>query len=390
MKNLSQKILFLILLVLPIVDQVYKFDGNSPAVLMQAVVAIFMIFIMSPMMLRYGYTQNALVQHVFFLLVYTVFITLLIDKGFTSVYALGRVLYPWIGFLWVFYLTKYSVLDGKFFATFIFSLIVIYGAIIFLNTGYRMAARSLSVADNTGYLLVMILGGVMLFSKKKLHFPLGIFIIFIGVIISGKRGAILALLLAAIPLAKYIFTSYSRSDVKKMFYILLAILGVFFALYMLGDYFDATEARFQSLQEDGGSGRTWMYQLYFYHFLNSDIIYQTFGHGLYAGLIGKGRQFAFMNKIAHSDWLEILYDFGVVGIVIFILIHIDIFRQIRRSRNVKDNDYYMLIITSIVFYIKALVSGTFLMSPDSIYMFTLLAYSMAKLDVRKTCYKEES
>lgn len=390
MKNFSQKILFLFLLVLPVVDQIYKFDENSPAVLIRAGVAIFMILLLIPLMLRYSNKQNKVMQHVIFLIVYMAMITTLIDKGFTSALALGKVVYPWIGFLWVFYLTKYSILDEKLFATFIFFLIVIYGAITFLNIEQRMAARGLSIADNTGYVLVTVLGGVMLFSKKKLHFPLCIFIIFIGAVISGKRGAILALMLAAIPLAKYIFTSYSRSDVKKMFYVLIAIAGGFLALYMFGDYFVATEARFQSLGEDGGSGRDIIYGRYLHHFINSDIIYQTFGHGLYAGLIGKGRQFAFMNKIAHSDWLEILYDFGVVGIVIFILIHIDIFRQIRGSRNVKDNDYYMLIITSVVFVIRSLISATFLTSADTIYMFTLLAYSMAKLDVRKTCYKEES
>lgn len=288
-----------------------------------------------------------------------------------------------MGFLLVYYLTKYSLLDEKFFTAFIFLLIVVYGCISFLNIGYRMEGRGLSHADNTGYSLVMLLGGVLLFSKKKILFTLSIFIIVVGAVISGKRGALVALIFGIIPLIKYLLTSYSHNSTRKISIIFVTIIVSILALYWFGDFFEASKTRFQSLGEDGGSGRNMMYHLYWNQFLNSDLFHQIFGHGLFAGQISNGRRYAFIELLAHNDWLEMLYDFGVIGCILFVFVFVDIFRLIRKNRKIKDDEYYMLIIMGIIFGIKSILSSTFLMSPNTIYMFTLLAYATAKLEVRQ-------
>ena len=378
-----QKILFYTLSVLPIIDYLFQFDDNSPAVLVRAGVTVFMSVLLLYMVLNHSVKLNSIAVLIFFLIFYMAVVTALIEGGIMSSYSFIKVIHPLIGFLLVYYLKRFSVLDEKQFAFFVLSLIIIYGVISFLNINNRIDyGRGLSVADNTGYSLVTLLAGVFLFANKKKTFFLLIFLITIGSLICGKRGAIVSLVFGFIPLANYIFSSYARSFSRKFFYILICIISGLFIISIFGNYIEATYARFESLEEDGGSGRSLMYQAYLYHYIDSDFFHQLFGHGLFAGQWGKYHRFAFINIIAHNDWLEMLFDFGLVGILIFLLFFYKFYNVIKNNRKNKNEYYYMLVVSIIVFGIKTVLSSTFFMSPTSIYMFMIISYAIAKMENR--------
>ena len=73
--------------------------------------------------------------------------------------------------------------------------------------------------------------------------------------------------------------------------------------------------RMQSLQEDGGSGRTTTYALVWKAFKDSNIVKQVIGHGFNA---------VYLDRIsissAHNDFLEVLYDYGVIGLFFYVLL----------------------------------------------------------------------
>ena len=279
MKRFSQIILFSLLAALPVVDFVYRWEGSSPAVVIRAGVFALMCLILLPNLFAHKTTKvHPIVKNIMLLLAYMAVITVIADSGFQSAYLYIRVSYALIGFLLVYYLTKNNVLDDKVFLVFFLAVIVINGVLSYMNIGYRMESRrGLTVADNMGYTLLTLFSGVMLFTKKKYVFFTTIFIIATGVLISGKRGAMVALILAALPLMKFIFTSYTRSDSKKVVIVILAIAAGVLALYMFGDYFNASFGRFDKLEEDGGSGRNTMYLLYFSNFWQSDLLHLVFG-----------------------------------------------------------------------------------------------------------------
>lgn len=390
--KIFQKILFLSFLILPLVDQLYQLEEKSPAVLIRAGVTVLMTVMLVRLLLKHKDRKNgAIVRTSMILLIYIAVVTIIVEGGFSSFYAYVKIAYPLIGLLFIYFYTKYSVLDEKFFITIFFLIIVLYGIISFLNIGIRMDyGRGLSIADNTGYTLVTILPAVFLISKKKWMFATSLFIIILGAIICGKRGALLALAVALIPISRYILTIYSKGSIKSIIFVIFTILAILITINWFGTFINATILRFQSLEDDGGSGRDMIYQLYFDHYAMSDPLHQIFGHGLHAGQFGKNHRFAFIPLLAHNDWLEMLFDFGIVGICIFVTFFYNMFIMIRRSRRNKDAIYYMLVVSLLVMVFKSVLSSTFLMTPNTIYLFMLLAYAIAKLEQRlsmKTYYK---
>lgn len=383
MKRFSQIILFSLLAALPVVDFLYRWEGSSPAVMIRAGITVLMFLMLLPNFFAHKTTKvHPIVKYIMLLMAYMAVTTVIADGGFQSAYSYIRVCYALIGFLLVYYLTKNTVLDDRFFLVFFLAVIVIHGALSYMNIGYRLESRrGLAVADNMGYTLLTLFSAVMLFTKKKYVFFTTIFIIATGVLISGKRGAMLALIISAIPLIKYIFTFYTRSGFKKVVIVMLAIVACVLALYMFGDYFNASLGRFNELEEDGGSGRNNIYLLYLYNFWNSDLLQLIFGHGLHGGLWGNGHKHAFIHLLAHNDWLQLLFDFGVVGAFLYLLMFISMFRTIRQHRQSKDVFYYMLIIAFITWSIKSMLSSTFFMTPNSIYMYMAAAYSIGKLEL---------
>lgn len=381
--RILQRLIFVILAFLPIIDQLYKFEESSPAVMIRAGVFVLMCIILLFQLFRHNTIKvHPIVKQIILLMVYMAVVTVIADGGFQSAYTYIRVCFAFVGFFLVYYLTRNSMLDEKVFMMFFFVIIIIHGVLSYINIGYRLEGhRGLTIADNIGYTLVTLFSGVMLFTKKKSAFFITVFIVATGTLISGKRGAILVLFLSAIPLIRYVFTSYTRSGFRKIFIIFLVIIACSVALYMFGDYFNASFGRFDKLQEDGGSGRNDMYLLYLNNFWNSDTPYIIFGHGLYGSLWATGHRYAFVHLLAHNDWLQLLFDFGIIGAVLYLLMFVSIFRTIRRHRHAKDDNYYMLVIAFIVWGVKSMLSSTFLMTPNTIYLYMTVAYALGKLEL---------
>ena len=383
MKSLFQKFLFFILLLLPVLDKIYEFADSSPAVMVRGGVVVIMVLLLLEQITIRKAKPNSIIYHIVFLIFFMVSSTILNEQDFSSFSSLTKISYPLIGFILIYYFVRNSTLDEKYFKIFIASLIIIYGVISFLNLGYRLdLRRGLSVADNTGYSLVTLLSGILLFVNKKSFFLISLFIIVVGALICGKRGAIIAMAVAMLPIIKYYLNYHSLSSGKEVIMIISIIIASYVAIYIFGDFINESMSRFDSMEEDGGSGRDVLYKLYLFHFLQSDVIHQLFGHGLFAGLWGKTHEYAFSSFVAHNDWLEILFDFGVIGILLFMIIFRDIFVLLWKSRRNKGVLYFMLLVSFLIFGIKSILSSTFLMSPNSIYMFMLMAYAFAKLETR--------
>ena len=85
-------------------------------------------------------------------------------------------------------------------------------------------------------------------------------------------------------------------------------------------------SRLSSISDDGGSGRTRIWDLVYREFKNSPYSQRLFGHGFQA-VYYKIRPFG-ISRFAHNSFLETLYDYGYVGlafIVMFVIRLIAIF-----------------------------------------------------------------
>lgn len=242
------------------------------------------------------------------------------------------------------------------------------------------STRELTTADNTGYALVCTYAGVMLLANRKV-FPFALFLVIVGTLIAGKRGAIIALTIASLPVLRYVFSSRQVKLSRRVVFIVLIIVGSFIAIRYFRVYFDAAFNRFENLEEDGGSGREYIFGLYLDQFkYYSSLINQIFGHGLYAGTQGI---YKFTRFQAHNDWLQLLFDFGVVGTLAYGLAFVFMLKTIIKNRKCKNRYYYMLIMSFIIWFIKSIFSSTFLIDMSSIYLYMTAAYAIAKLEQGK-------
>ena len=120
--------------------------------------------------------------------------------------------------------------------------------------------------------------------------------------------------------------------------------------------------RIEQTQEGDSSNRDRIYLNMWNKWYESDnTINYLFGYG-YQGTSSLGVS-------AHSDWLEILVDYGLLGILLYLMIFIALTRQILRTKNLQLK--YILISASIIWFFKSVYSMGFVSPYTPILMISL-------------------
>ncbi|WP_418892373.1 O-antigen ligase family protein [Limibacterium fermenti] len=237
------------------------------------------------------------------------------------------------------------------------------------------------MADNKGYTLVSAFPTLLLFYKKK-TFPFLIGLVSIGVLIAGKRGAILCLLASALTMCVFMRKENRRLTFTTFLYGLLALIGLVFLLSYFNEYISVAFERIFAITIDHGSGRDYLYQKYWSGFWNSDNFHFIFGHGLFGGI-----KYLNISIVAHSDWLEILYDYGIVGAFLYLNVFIQLFRYLISGLPRQNKVYYYVLLGFILMlFIRSFISGTFLMTVETIWIYISVAFVLGKVD--NMMYKE--
>lgn len=189
--------------------------------------------------------------------------------------------------------------------------------------------------DNAAYTLLYFLP-LVLCIKKNIIKILGVLAILVAMMFSLKRGGLLSYAIATA--TYYIFYGFSVSDKKNQKRIIVGtILSLIFISYLF-NYIntfsgDAITDRFLKIEEDQGSGRVeiwnWIFNTYEYNAFSFDTL---LGHGWNAVLKNSGL------RSAHNDFLEILYDFGIIALLLYIIFWIKLGRY--AIRLFKKNSEY--------------------------------------------------
>lgn len=264
-------------------------------------------------------------------------------------------------------------------AILLFSLVV-YGV---TNEVFFRSNRDYA-ASNQAYYLAFLLP--FLFMDKKVPFRLVLFaIISIGVAISMKRGT---MVMYAVMVVYLLFFSNLKqlagnrfSKFFRIFIILVIVLVLFqFVFANFDDYIqkfsDITEADEDNVYKVG-SGRGALYLLPLERWVNSNVFHLIFGYGYNAtpdfypttGVISG-------NKYAHSDFVMLIHDYGVVGLSILISLFYRLFFVARKSVFMRNRIPLFLIFLALL--IKSLVSG-FILYEYSIYIFAILGLILGRM-----------
>lgn len=218
--------------------------------------------------------------------------------------------------IWVILLFNYSNLKNDFNEK-LFELISFFSIVIGVYIMHNYEPRKL-VSDwgfvNNNYYLLCVMPILFLIKKGWLK-RISILISCMTVLLSLKRTAILALIAILFCLILYYFRYSPRYKIR-------AVAASIVFLIVALNYNKITEylginvlSRFDSLDSDGGSGRTLIYKECIKVISDGGILHFLFGCG-YNGLIN----YYGSEVSSHNDILEIMIDYGLVGLTAYLCV----------------------------------------------------------------------
>lgn len=179
---------------------------------------------------------------------------------------------------------------------------------------------------STAYYSLFMLPFVVMIEKKWQQWFL-MFLVFLTILLSVKRTGLLVFILCFCAYYYYNYVS-NASIYKKIGYLIFSIF-LFFSLFFLFNILVESlnigiVDRMMNMKEDGGSGRdiVWVHTISMIG--NSDILDLLFGHG-FNMVVHDSR----LELSAHCDYLEIIYDYGIVGSFIYLLFYLKLFGYYR-------------------------------------------------------------
>ena len=242
----------------------------------------------------------------------------------------------------------------------------------------RFAVNSVVVGSNVAWdLLYIFLISLCLSSEgdRKGYF-LGVAVLFI-VPLTLKRGAILAefaiclsLLVAGHRLG--ILQEFLRKCLKW------CVVGLTAWFLVYATRMGAVAGRFSGLTEDGGSGRSEFYRLLYDRWREADLFNWLFGFGFWSTPEYLSR--TWINSVyAHSDVLEVLHDYGLLGIVVYGLILLGSFLICVHTWKMRSPGMFIAFSVFSLFFVKGLISGN-IMFRQTMYLTMPLGYMVGKLE----------
>lgn len=232
----------------------------------------------------------------------------------------------------------------------------------FITLLYFVGVR-LSEYRNANMVFFPLMTTPWIMSIKKIRLRnIFLLVLFIAVLFSSKRSAIIAFILILI---SYYFSYFARgkSLLRGVVLVLLLIIsvGIFYQVNKMFD--NAIIERFNSVEEDQGSGRLFIYQNVLDLQVRSTKSQYLWGHGHFAV-----KKDSLLDLSAHNDFLEILYDYGIIIFTLYILLWINIIKQLIRLRKNRSVFFFPYFSSIVLFIIVSMVSHLVLYASNFIFL----------------------
>jgi hypothetical protein len=246
----------------------------------------------------------------------------------------------------------------------------------------EFAERDMIASSNVGWTLLQIYSIALCLAIRGNQIGyMAAVVALLLVPLSLKRGAIMA---EAVLIASLLFAGYRLGLLGKFirenqkWIILILFVWILLFVSQTGKIVE----RFSDMVVDGGSGRLQFYRLLFDRWQEADLFHWFFGFGFWSTPEYLGR--AWLDSVyAHSDWLEILHDYGLVGILVYVMMLLGCFLICRESWRTRDERLIVSASVFSLFLVKGMISGN-VMFRGTVYLMIPLAYMVGKLEKRNT------
>ena len=272
--------------------------------------------------------ENIILVFAFFNLLHFIVSYLWISPNMSII---GNVLYAMLPLSMFVWLSQKGVMTQRYFS--VLSLLLIMAFIPHYFHTREVYIERLDVVNEeagltnnaTGLFLYLI--PMLFLLKNRAQRWLLLLVCLFFIILGVKRGNIIA---AIIPVLLFVHSEFknSRRSIVKDIFVFLSLVITIFLVYKWVSSSGFFWYRWEETMEGDSSGRDFLYAKCWDLWSKSNsIITYLFGFGFDSTLLRVG-------KYAHNDWLEILMNYGLVGIVLYLLVFVLFVSQIRKT---KDN-----------------------------------------------------
>ena len=180
----------------------------------------------------------------------------------------------------------------------------------------------------------------------------------VAVVFSMKRTAVVIVVLAVLAFL-WFKDSHNRARVVK---IAVALLVMLLAIVVIQNRIGIDIiGKFEAMSEDGGSGRAGMYSVLLGLVFDRSPFQFLFGDGYYAviNIIG---------ETAHNDFLEILFDFGLFGFILYLFIYFCLLKSFISMKRLGYKYCAQFLVSIIIFGIMSMLSHVIMIPSYMMYI----------------------
>ena len=296
--------------------------------------------------------------------------------GNTSFLFLTRMLSEWAlwgGVIYFFYKMKKYV-----YTPFFIGMLIMHVLIFFFVKSFS-AGRGIPLISSAYYALFLL--PFVLLIHNRLFKILLMILVAVPLILSMKRTGIAVYIIAVVVYfiinSKMIKTKKTvNALLSKIILLLVGIIGFIVMFGLISKNYDIyILERFLSIAEDGGSGRTEIWATTWNMFLDGNWLEKLFGHGFNAVYHDSP-----LSLSAHCDYLEIIYDFGVLGFLIISSIFYRLYKYFKILYHIKS-EYAAPFAVSLVIPLVMMVSSHIFIYPTYfIYICAFWGMTTGKID----------
>lgn len=251
-------------------------------------------------------------------------------------------------FLFAYALASKSKELSDFFATGMIVAVLITALFYYKNWDFANEVDEAHLG--TSYYVLFLLPTLLLTPHKWLRY-VGLIITGLVLFSSFKRGGLVAFVLAIIA---YLFVKeilFERKFTRLVVFI-IAIIALFIVLIFVDNAMgNIISERMLNIGEDGGSGRDEVWKTTWGMIQAASAEELLFGHGYLAVLKDSPLEVS-----AHNDFLEVLYDYGLVAFIPYIMLHIRLIQQVFARIRAKHEYAPIMAFTYSIFLILSMIS----------------------------------
>lgn len=196
--------------------------------------------------------------------------------------------------------------------------LIVVGVVNFYSNRNNLLAESLdeNVVSNVAYFFVALLPFIFLWGKNKVLSIISSLLIIFFIIQGAKRGALFTGLVGMLVFIYYQITLMNPKErFKNLIYIILGFSSIVLFSYYFYISNEYLVSRVTEISENS-SNRDVIYKNLWNNWYNSEnLINIVFGFGFVSSIIYSGNGF-----LAHNDWLELLTNFGLLGVFSYLAV----------------------------------------------------------------------